>query len=190
MRRAVLAVLGMLVFGTGAWGAEGGSAVLLGTVRDENHGGLSGIQVQVFLDGFPLASTRSDSLGSYRLAFPWIPGADSTVLATWMAETGGLVPAAAVLRESATAKRLGLWGTTIPRVAAPAESVHDVVLRTRAAAGRRDAASDTTVSAPGSEADPAPRTEGGSETGSGLGPKKEPGTGIDPANSPGSTRAR
>jgi hypothetical protein len=194
MRHAALAVLAGLVLGTGARGAEGGSAVLLGTVRDDKHVGLPGVRVQVFLDGYPLAAARSDSLGAYRVVFPWFPGADSTVLAWWTAEEGGLVPEVAVLRESAAARRLGFWGPSIPRIAAPAESLHDAVLHTRAAAARRDAGPDTTVSVPDPEVVPAPGTDGQPKVGSGATPASGSGrdweAGIEPADRPGSARAR
>jgi hypothetical protein len=134
------------------------SGVLLGTVRDDNGDGLPGVRAQVFLDGYPLVSTRSDSLGAYRLVFPWIATADSTVVVWWTAEETELVPAVAVLRESTAAHRLGLWDATMPRVAAPAESVHDPVLCTRGGAGRRSAAEDTTGSGigPGNQPESVP----------------------------------
>jgi hypothetical protein len=105
------------------------SAVLAGTVRDGKGNVVSGVRVQLFLDGFPSEAARSDSLGGYRLEFGWPATADSTVTVWWTANQDWLVPAVAVLRESATARRMGLWEATIPRIAAPAESVHDVVLR-------------------------------------------------------------
>jgi hypothetical protein len=190
MRHTAQAVLVGLFGGTGVAAAATVSALLLGTVRDGNGEGLPGVRVQVFLDGFPLASTHSDSLGAYRVVFPWSPEADSSVIAWWTAEESGLVPAVAVLRESAAARRLGLWEAGIPRVAAPAESVHDAVLRTRAAAGRRETgpgAPGATVAPPsGSAPDPAH----GPETMPGAVPGSEPGTGIGSGRQPESTPAR
>lgn len=148
-------LIGLALLGAGPGKAPAASAVLLGTVRDENGGGLSGVRAQVFLDGYPLVSTRSDSLGAYRLVFPWVLTADSTVVAWWTAEGSELVPAVAMLRESAASQRLGLWDASIPRVAAPAESVHDLVLYARGRAGRRTAETDTT----GSDAGPPDRPE-------------------------------
>jgi hypothetical protein len=122
------------------------SAVLLGTVRNESGQGLPGVRAQAFLDGYPLVSTRTDSVGAYRLVFPWIVTADSTVVVWWTAEETKLVPAVAVLRESRAARRLGLWDVAIPRVAAPAESVHDPVLCSRSRVERQSAVADTTGS--------------------------------------------
>jgi hypothetical protein len=85
------------------------------------------------------------------LVFPWIITADSTVVVWWTAEETKLVPAVAVLRESRAARRLGLWDVAIPRVAAPAESVHDPVLCSRGTVGRRSAVADTTGSDVGPE---------------------------------------
>jgi hypothetical protein len=149
---------GLALLGAGPGKALAASAVLFGTVRDENGDGLPGVRAQVLLDGYPLVSTRSDSLGAYRLVFPWIATVDSTVVVWWTAEETELVPAVAMLRESKAAQRLGLWDATIPRVAAPAESVYDPVLCTRGRAGRRSAAADTTGSAagPGSRPESAP----------------------------------
>ena len=145
MRCPAWAVLaGLTLLGAGPGKATAASAVLVGTVRDENGDRLPRVRAQAFLDGYPLVSARADSLGSYRLVFPWIVAADSTMVVWWTAEDTKLVPAVAVLRESAAAQRLGLWDVTIPRVAAPAESVHDPVLYTRGRAGRRSTAADTT----------------------------------------------
>jgi hypothetical protein len=154
---AWVVLAGLALLGAGPGGASA-AAVLLGTVRDENGDGLPGVRAQVFLDGYPLVSTRSDSLGAYRLVFPWVVAADSTVVVWWTAEETNLVPAVAMLRESTAAQRLGLWDTTIQRVAAPAESVHDPVLCTRGRAGRRTAAADTTESeiVPGDQPESAP----------------------------------
>jgi hypothetical protein len=187
MRHTAQVVLVGLLGGAGVAAAATVSALLLGTVRDGNGDGLPGIRVQVFLDGFPLASARSDSLGAYRVVFPWSAGADSSVVAWWTAEETDLVPAVVVLRESAAARRLGLWDAAIPRIAAPAESVHDAVLRTRVAAGRRNAGPDTSDAAPGPEgAAPAP----GPETVLDAEPGYEPDTGIGPGRQPESTPAR
>ncbi len=149
---------GLALLGAGPGRAPAASAILLGTVRDENGDGLPGVRAQVFLDGYPLVSTRSDSLGAYRLVFPWIATADSTVVVWWTAEETKLVPAVAMLRESTAAQRLGLWDATIPRVAAPAESLYDPVLHTRGRVGRRPAAADTTGSGidPGNQPESAP----------------------------------
>jgi hypothetical protein len=147
MRFAAWAILaGLALLGAGSGKTAAGSAVLRGTVRDGNGDRLPGVRVQVFLNGYPLASTHSDSLGAYRMVFPWIGAADSTVVAWWTAEERSLIPAVAMLRESRAARRLGLWDITIPRVAAPAESVHDPVLCSRDTAGRRSAVTDTTES--------------------------------------------
>jgi hypothetical protein len=142
---------GLALLGVWPGRASAASAILLGTVRNESGHGLPGVRAQVFLDGYPLVSTRSDSLGAYRLVFPWIAAADSTVVVWWTAEETQLVPAVAVLRESRAARRLGLWDVTIPRVAAPAESVHDVVLCSRGTVGRPPAVADTTGSGVGPE---------------------------------------
>lgn len=150
---AFLAGLALLGAGPDLLGAGLGkavAAVLLGTVRDENGDGLPGVRAQVFLDGYPLVSTRSDSLGTYRLVFPWVVAADSTVVAWWTAEETRLVPAVAMLRESTAAQRSGLWDATIPRISAPAESVYDPVLYARGRAGRPSTAADTTGSGIGS----------------------------------------
>jgi hypothetical protein len=140
---AGLFLAGLVLLGAWPGRASAASAILVGTVRNESGHGLPGVRAQVFLDGYPLVSTRSDSLGAYRLVFPWIAAADSTVVVWWTAEETPLVPAAAVLRESRAARRLGLWDATIPRVAAPAESVHDLVLRSRGTVGRPPAVADT-----------------------------------------------
>lgn len=149
---------GLALLGAGPGKAPASSAVLVGRVRDDNGGGLSGVRAQIFLDGYPLASTRSDSLGAYRLVFPWIATADSTVVAWWTAEETDLVPAVAVLLESTAARQLRLWDATIPRISAPAESVHNPVLGTRFGARRRTSPQDTT----GSGVDP------------GIGPQNAP----------------
>ncbi len=147
MKNAAWALIaGLTLLGSGPAGATTEPAVLRGTVRDGRGDRLPGVRVQLFLDGYPLATSRSDSLGDYRLEFPWAVAADSTVIAWWTAEETDLVPAVAILRESRAAQRLGLWDTTIPRVAAPAESLHDPVLWRRGEAGRRAAADDSTES--------------------------------------------
>ena len=159
MRCPVWAFLsGLVLLGAGPGEAPAASAVLLGTVRDEDGNGLSGVRAQIFLDGYPLVSTRSDSVGAYRLEFPWTVAADSTVVVWWTAEGARPAPAVAVLRESTTARRLGLWETAIPRVAAPAESVYDPVLYIRGRADRRAVAADTTGSGngPGDQPESAP----------------------------------
>jgi hypothetical protein len=142
---------GLVLLGAWPGRASAASAILAGTVRNESGHGLPGVRAQAFLDGYPLVSTRSDSLGAYRLVFPWIASADSTVVVWWTAEETQLVPAVAVLRESRAARRLGLWDATIPRVAAPAESVHDLVLCSRGTVGRPPAVADTTGSGAGPE---------------------------------------
>ena len=159
MKSAAWAFLaGLALWGAGPAGAMTEPAVLRGTVRDGRGDRLPGVRVQLFLDGYPLAATRSDSLGGYRLVFPWEAAADSTVIAWWTAEESDLIPAVAILRESRAALRLGLWDETFPRVAAPAESVHDPVLWRRGEAARRTAADDTTGSSvePKNEPDDAP----------------------------------
>jgi hypothetical protein len=159
MRNAAWAFLAGLAL-LGAWpaGAAAESAVLRGTVRNGKGDRLPGVRVQVFLDGFPLASARSDSLGSYRMVFPWAEAADSTVVACWTAEESSLIPAVAMLRESTAARRMGLWDAAIPRIAAPVESVYDPILCGRGTVDCRSAVADTLGSgaAPENQPDKAP----------------------------------
>ena len=90
--------------------------VLSGTVTDRDGSALTGVLVQLFVEGIASAATRTDTEGLYALEFSIDPQADETVAVWWVAPSEDLVPELALIRESTSDSEQGLWGPCVPRI--------------------------------------------------------------------------
>jgi hypothetical protein len=90
--------------------------VLTGEVTDRDGLALMGVSVQLFVEGIVVATTRTDTEGAYKLEFSIDPEADETVAVWWVASGSELVPELALIRESSSDRKQGLWGPCVPRI--------------------------------------------------------------------------
>lgn len=106
--------------------------VLQGKIVDDSGGGLGGVQVKAFVDGFLRGQSISGADGTYTLSFAYDDLGDQTIVVWWLPAMGGQVPELAILRESRRAKQLGLWSPCIPRVPAQPSLTFDVTVHQEA----------------------------------------------------------
>ncbi len=100
-------------------GAQPGTdfqARLAGEVVDAGGLPLAGVTVRLFVGGLPAAFSRTDSAGTFDIAFPVDLQGEETVVACAIAPRSDLVSEWAILRESGSDLDAGLWGPCVPRV--------------------------------------------------------------------------
>src|SRR5262249_33213123 len=88
-----------------------------GTVLDVAEHPIPGVEVKLFVDGQPIASTRTDGSGGYQLQAPYDPAADVTVLLWFTAPDHALMQKELVLKESKASLENGLISRCVPRAA-------------------------------------------------------------------------
>ena len=99
MLRAAMAVMAWIVLAGPAWGART-DLVLQGKVSDDTGGGLGGVQIKAFVDGFLRGQAISGADGTYMVSFAYDDLADQTIVVWWLPAMGGQVPELVILRES------------------------------------------------------------------------------------------
>jgi hypothetical protein len=90
-------------------------ASFAGTVLDVSDRPISGVQVQLFVDGQVLGNTRTDGDGFYDIRTPYDANADATVLLWYVAPERSLMPKEIVLKESKASAAAGLISRCVPR---------------------------------------------------------------------------
>lgn len=86
-----------------------------GMVLDLNDHPISGVQVELLIDGQLAEGTRTDGSGYYDLRAPYDAAADVTVLLWFVAPEHSLMPKGLVLKESKVSQENALISRCVPR---------------------------------------------------------------------------
>ena len=114
MFRIVVCALALLLYAAPSL-AQDQLATFSGTVTDASGLGLGGVQVKVFVSGFPKGVAVSGADGGFETSFHYEEFGDQTIVA-WFVPQAGFVPEIVILRESEASKAMGLWNPCLERV--------------------------------------------------------------------------
>jgi hypothetical protein len=106
--------------------------VVAGEVIGSDRKPIGGVMVKLFADGRLIEIAHTTASGSYEMKLPLSIEKDETVVMWFMASTDDLLPQCVLLKESAAARRAGLFSKCTPEVDMRPQMRVDMTLVTEA----------------------------------------------------------